>query len=105
MNLLPLLMELGGEADIVKLELLTSTFRFQLPRYDQTRSPVGECGIEIVVRKRTQDEMERGGRFPSKAVRLDRELRIHLNQYIDDADMLRAANADAPPFTNDKELP
>jgi SAM-dependent methyltransferase len=103
-NLLPLLIGLGGQSEVVKVELLTSTYRFNLPRYDQTRSPVGECGIEAVVRKRLKMEVERGGRVPSRSVPLDREMRIHLNQYADDAETLRQANADFPPFRNDKEL-
>ncbi|MDH4235670.1 MAG: class I SAM-dependent methyltransferase [Nitrospira sp.] len=103
-NLLPLLIGLGGQSEIVKVELLTSTYRFKLPRYDQTRSPVGECGIEVVVRKRPKQEAEQGCRIPSQSVALDREMRIHLNQYTDDADALRGANVDSPPFRNDKDL-
>ena len=103
-NLLPLLMELGGQAEIVKVELLTSTYRFALPRYDQTRSPVGECGIEIVVRKRLPEEVQRGGRLRQVKSEAEREIRVHLNQYLDDAATLKEGNKHKPPFTNDKDL-
>ncbi|MEQ1844373.1 MAG: methyltransferase domain-containing protein [Nitrospira sp.] len=103
-NLLTLLMSLGGQADIVKLELLNATYRYKLPRVDQTRSPVGECGIEIVVRKRPIDEVVHGGLVPSLNRIVSREVRIHFNQYRDDADALKRANVGHPPFSNDAEL-
>jgi SAM-dependent methyltransferase len=103
-NLLTLLMSLGGQADIVKLELLNATYRYKLPRVDQTRSPVGECGVEIVVRKRQADEVSRGGREPLLDQPVSREMRIHFNQYRDDADALKRANVSNPPFRNDREL-
>jgi hypothetical protein len=103
-NVLPLLMELGSQAEVVKVELLTATYRYKLPRYDQTRSPVGECGIEVVIRKRVFDEASRGGRIPMKTPVENQEIRIHLNQYLDDADTLKQANKTMPPFKNDKDL-
>jgi SAM-dependent methyltransferase len=103
-NLLTLLMSLGGQADIVKLELLNATYRYKLPRVDQTRSPVGECGVEIVVRKRPADEVVRGGVVPLSGQPVSREVRIHFNQYRDDADALNRANVSNPPFRNDREL-
>ena len=60
-NVLELLKSLGPQADIIKIEQLISTYRFNLPRYDQTLSPVGECGIEFIVRKRPADEVEAKG--------------------------------------------
>jgi SAM-dependent methyltransferase len=67
-NLLDLVDALGGSAEIVKLQKLDEGFRYTLPRFDQTLTPVGECGIELVVRKRTQDEISDGGRRPSPGV-------------------------------------
>ncbi len=67
-NLLDLVDALGGSAEIVKLQKLDEGFRYTLPRFDQTLTPVGECGIELVVRKRTQDEISDGGRCPSPGV-------------------------------------
>lgn len=103
-NLLGLLAALGPAAEVVKVEVLDATYRYALPRYDQSRTPVAECGIEIVLRRRTPEEIAAGGRLPPPAPDVPRELRLHLNQYRDDAARLRAGNADAPPFTNDDEL-
>ena len=103
-NVLELLLELGPDADPVKVELLASTYRFRLPRYDQSQTPIAECGIEFVVRKRTAAELERGGRWPRHTSQPDRELRIHLNQYRDDMQTLKRENATTPPFNNDAPL-
>ena len=53
-NVIDLVRELGEGAELVRMEQLSSTYRFDLPRYDQTLTPVGECGIEFVIRKRTR---------------------------------------------------
>jgi SAM-dependent methyltransferase len=103
LNLLDLARDLGRSAAITRLEQLASTYRFDLPRYDQTLTPVAECGIELVVRKRTAEELAAGGCMPAR-ISVDRETRIHLNQYRDDQATLRGANADRPPFTNDDEV-
>jgi len=102
-NLLELARDLGPQAAITRLEQLGSTYRFDLPRYDQTLTPIAECGIELVVRKRTTEEVAAGGRLPAP-ITAERETRIHLNQYRDDQATLRDANADRPPFTNDDEV-
>lgn len=103
-NLLVLASELGPQADIVKIELLHATYRANLPRYDQTLTPVGECGIELVVRKRTREELEFGGELPRMQHEADREKRLHLNQYRDDLVTLKQSNEAKPPFVNDKEI-
>ncbi|MGH0034634.1 MAG: class I SAM-dependent methyltransferase [Myxococcota bacterium] len=103
LNVLDLLKELGPRADVHRVQLLDAGYRYALPRYDQTLTPVGECGIEIVVRKRPVEEVEAGGRVRG-AAQPDRETRIHLNQYRDDLAVLKRANAAAPPFGNDDEL-
>jgi ADP-heptose:LPS heptosyltransferase len=51
-NVLHLIGDLGETADILKIERLTGTYRFNLVRQDQTRTPIGEAAIEFVVRKR-----------------------------------------------------
>lgn len=63
-NLLEMLAALGPAADVQKIELLNASFRYSLPRFDQTLTPIGECGIEVVVRKRPFEEIEYGGRRP-----------------------------------------
>jgi len=64
-NLVELVGALGGAADLRKIECLDSTYLYGLPRFDQTLTPVGEAGIEMVVRKRMPEEVARGGRLPS----------------------------------------
>lgn len=91
------------EAEVVKIELLDAAYRYGLPRYDQTLTPVAECGIEVVMRKRLAAELA-GGRRVSSPVDVDREVRVHLNQYRDDMGTLRRANGVAPPFANDRPL-
>jgi SAM-dependent methyltransferase len=103
-NLLDLLRSLGAAADILRLEVLHASYRFELPRYDQTLSPVGECGIEFVVRKRDTRELADRGRWRRSTEQPGRELRIHLNQHRDDLQTLKRANQSQPPFSNDAPL-
>lgn len=102
-NVLALLESLGPEAQILKVELLDAGYRYALPRFDQTLTPVCESGIEMIVRKRLPDEVRAGGRFPTPT-QPERELRVHLNQYRDDATRMKASNSAAPPFRNDGDL-
>jgi SAM-dependent methyltransferase len=69
-NLIELINALGEAADLRKLECLDSSYLYGLPRFDQTLTPIGEAGIELVVRKRTPDELKRGGRLPVAEVKL-----------------------------------
>lgn len=102
-NLLALLAALGPEAQVLKVELLDATYRYGLPRYDQTVTPIGECGIEFVVRRRPEAEVVQRGRLPQAAT-ASRELRIHLNQYRDDIRTLKTANQQSRPFENADEI-
>lgn len=80
---------------VEKIELLNSTYR-TLPRYDQTLSPIAECGIEIIIHKK------RGGRQLCKCV--DEETTIHLNQYKDDYNLMCKDSKIYPPFNNKKGI-
>ncbi len=102
-NVLSLLSGLDPEAQVVKVELLDATYRYGLPRYDQTVTPIGECGIEFVLRRRTPAELDARGRLPERAS-VPREVRIHLNQYRDDIRTLKTSNAQTRPFENADEL-
>lgn len=105
LNILDICRDLGPAGETVRIEQLSTTFRFGLPRYDQTLSPVGECGIEFVIRKRLQAEVDAGGRRGvTDCAQPDREVRVHLNQYRDDLATLKQSNAETPPFTNDRPL-
>ncbi|MDQ2067257.1 methyltransferase domain-containing protein [Xinfangfangia sp. CPCC 101601] len=102
-NILDMLRALPVTAAVEKVELLDETYRYDLPRYDQTMTPVGESGIEVVIRKRSAAEVAQGARQRS-ATQPSREMRLHLNQYRDDQTTIRASNPDNPPFRNDQDL-
>lgn len=103
-NVLDLVTGLGAAAEVLKIELLTSTYRFDLLRFDQTLTPVGECGIEFILRKRPADEISHGGRLRTSAEQPIREMRIHLNQYRDDMRSMKRGNEGVPPFRNDSQI-
>ena len=67
-NIIDLISKLGKELELIKLHKLDESFRYTLPRFDQTLTPIGECGIEIILRKRTQKEIQDGGRLPSLGI-------------------------------------
>ena len=56
-NVFDLLPKLGEAVEVMKVELLNQSYRYVLPRFDQTLTPIGEAGIEFVVRKRTPEEI------------------------------------------------
>ena len=103
-NVIDLVRELGEGAELVRMEQLSATYRFDLPRYDQTLTPVGECGIEFVIRKRTDAEVTAGGRWQHTSEQPEREMRLHLNQNRNDLQTLKRTNEGSPPFTDDKPL-
>ena len=103
-NVLELLQELGPAAEPLRIEQLSSTYRFDLPRYDQTLTPVGQCGIEFIVRKRPAPEIADGGRWRRNSEQPSAELRRQLNQYRDDLRTLKASNDTTPPFNNDAPI-
>jgi len=63
-NLTDLLIRYSDLAQVIKIELLDASFRYSLHRFDQTLTPVGECGIEFVLRKYLPHELARFGRYP-----------------------------------------
>lgn len=103
-NIFDLIKALGPEVDVIKIEQLISTYRFDLPRYDQTMSPVGECGIEVILRKRPATEVADRGRWRRSENQPSREMRIHLNQHRNDLKSLKKSNVDSPPFADDDDL-
>lgn len=103
-NVIDLVKNLGEAAELVRLEQLSATYRFSLPRYDQTLSPVAECGIEFVIRKRPVEELQAGGRWHRTNHQPDKEFRLHLNQYRNDLQTLKLNNEGMPPFTDDAAL-
>ncbi len=104
LNLLDIIRELGPAAEVLKIEQLSATYRFDLPRFDQTLTPVAECGIEVIIRKRPVTEIEAGGRWGRSMQQPDREMRLHLNQYKDDMQMMKESNQEHQPFENDSDV-
>jgi SAM-dependent methyltransferase len=100
LNVLELLSNLGPAADVEKVALLNSTFRYDLPRFDQTLTPIGECGIEFVVRKRTARELAAGG-LVRETVQPSPADRRHFNQYRADH---AHSKTSPPPFEDESPL-
>ena len=63
-NILDLLETLDESHEIIKIQKLDASYRYNIPRFDQSLTPIGECGIEIIIRKRPEKEVEDGGRMP-----------------------------------------
>jgi SAM-dependent methyltransferase len=96
-RLLDLVTSMGDAVSVWRLTLITSGYRFDLPRYDQTLTPVAECAIEVVLRKRSAADLLVRGLDRSGAVATELQTR-HLNQYAADWE---AAKTSAPrPFTD-----
>jgi SAM-dependent methyltransferase len=102
-SLLRLFAELGPDVRVEKIELQNATFRYDMPRYDQTMTPIGECAIEFVLRKAGPEEVAAGGPVWDHA-QPSEDLRIHYNQYRDDYAAMKNGNSSAPPFTNRSPL-
>lgn len=103
-NVLEMIQGLKGNYDVQRILLLSSTYRYNLPRYDQTLSPVAECGIEFVLRKRPEPEIADKGRWRRSSEQPGKEMRLHLNQHKDDLNTLKSSNGSKPPFENDQDL-
>ena len=104
LNVVDIVRELGPTAELVRVEQLSSGYRYDLPRYDQSVSPVTEFSIEFIVRKRERQEVADLGRWRRPTVQPDPSLRRYLNQYRDDNQALREANRSRPPFQNENPL-
>jgi SAM-dependent methyltransferase len=102
-NLLDLVRELGSAADVRKIEVIDEAHRFSIPRFDQTLTPVAECAIEIIIRKRPYDEVEAGGRLPP-ALQPPPDTRAYFNQYKNDHEALKKTLLPAPLFKDTKDL-
>jgi SAM-dependent methyltransferase len=103
-NVLTLVQGLGPGAELVRAEQISATYRYDLPRFDQTLSPVAECAIEFIVRKRPTAEIADRGRWRRPVEQPQREVRLHLNQYRDDMKAMKTGNGSKPPFLNDEPI-
>lgn len=103
-NLLEFLKVFSPLIEIKSISQLTASYRYSLPRYDQTLTPIGECGIEFILRKRLDEEIELGGYFNKHNEQPDKNIRIHLNQYRNDLNFLKKNNKKEPPYSDDNLL-
>lgn len=103
-NLFHLLSELSEFADVRKIEVLDSTYRFNLPKYDQTMTPIGESAIEIIVRKKSKIEVMNKTNRVSTGEQPNTTLRRYYNQYRIDYENLKSSNNGSVPFTCEDEL-
>jgi SAM-dependent methyltransferase len=62
-NVVDLIKTLGEQAQVLKMEVLDASYRYHLPRMDQTLTPIGESAIEIIIRKYTPAEIASKGRI------------------------------------------
>jgi len=103
-NVLDLIKTLGAAAEPVRIEKISATYRFELPRFDQTLTPIAESAIEFIIRKRSSEEIDAGGNYIRIAHQPETEVKIHLNQYKDDMQMMKSSNLGVPPFQNDSDI-
>lgn len=103
LNLFDLVRDLGPAARVEKIELLTASYRFHLPRYDQTVTPLGEAAIELVIRKAPAEEVQTGRRRQSPD-QPDRVMKRYYNQYRLDQETVKRGNPARPPFTDEGDL-
>jgi SAM-dependent methyltransferase len=104
-NVLDLVKELGPCVDVRSIHVEDKAYRFELPEYDQTLTPVAESAIELVLRKKTKGELLAGTSKSSTGVPIRPELLPYFNQYIDDMSALKESNGrNKPPFTNTEDI-
>lgn len=66
-NVLDFFGKYSDMVEILKVEKLDSTFLYTWEKMDQTRGIIQECAIEVILRKRTDDELKRKGRLPPES--------------------------------------
>ena len=102
-NVLEMLSGLGSTADIRLIGVEDRLYRYSLPRFDQTSTPIAESAIEFIIRKRLPVEVQSGGRNVGKDQPPAR-LRVYYNQYGIDYARMKEANFGAPPFRDESDL-
>jgi len=103
-NLFQLLSEISENVDVRKIEVLDATYRYNLPNYDQTMTPIGESAIEVIIRKKTQTEVLNGTNRVTSGQQPSPYLRRYFNQYRLDYQSMKSSNDGFVPFTCEDEL-
>lgn len=97
-NVLDLVRSLGDTADIRDIHVEDAGYRYSLENFDQTLTPLAESAIEFIIRKRTvAEQAEQVNRIQENNT-FDSKNFIYLNQYLDDAALLRSYSKEHPPF-------
>jgi SAM-dependent methyltransferase len=65
-SLLEFLSYFSKEIEVLKVELVNASFIYNAQRIDQSYHSISECAIEFIVRKRTDIEIQRKGRYPNR---------------------------------------
>ena len=65
LNVLDFLYQFRDKIEVLKIELINGAHIYDEYRWDQTFHSISESNIEIIVRKRTQTEIDRKGRLPT----------------------------------------
>lgn len=63
-NLIEFLYKFLSQIEIVKIELINNIYSYNSEVQDQTLHSLSESAIEFIVRKRTDQEIEKRGRYP-----------------------------------------
>lgn len=103
-NILDLLIALGEKADIRKISVEDSGFRFNMPEYDQTLTPISESAIEFIVRKKKTQEIIGNKSKSISGNQPDAELRRYFNQYKADLKFMKDGNKDKSIFADESNL-
>lgn len=102
-NLTHLAESVSESCSVVKLELLDETYRYNFPRFDQTKTPLTESAIELILYKRRETDTSKfGSRAPGRQP--PPNLRRHFNQYLRDYRATRSSPEANPPFDEESEL-
>jgi SAM-dependent methyltransferase len=102
-NVTDLINKLGDRARIKSLQIQDLGYRYSLPRYDQTGTPVSESAIEFILQKSTNAEMENLG-YRGPQIQPPHEIRRYLNQYQMDYRMMKESNTGSEPFLNEDNI-
>ena len=103
-NVFDLVTNLGTEVDVRKISVEDSGYRFDMANYDQTMTPVSESSIEIILRKKTQEEVKAKVNRSSNGVQPREDLRRYYNQYRIDLRQMKVNNSTGEPFLDDSEI-
>ena len=103
LNVFDLLGELGDAARVKSVQIQDLGYRYSLPRYDQTSSPVSESAIEFIVQKLHAQEIQAGG-YRGERNQPPEFVRRYLNQYQIDYKQMKKSNSGAEPFMDEGEL-